>query len=168
MGLFDNVLGGMFGGGQQAGAPSSSMSPMVKALLMLLAAKAVSSQFSHGSTPSGSTPSGTAPQPDPAAGGQITSGILAGLPGLDAILGKLTGAGHGGAVQSWIGHGTNTPIPPNDLQNALGADTVNQLQQESGLPRDQLMSQLSTALPQVVDKMTPDGHLPPADARSHW
>ena len=71
-------------------------------------------------------------------------------------------------MQSWIGHGSNAPIAPNDLQAALGADTVTQLQHESGLPRDQLMSQLSTALPQVVDKMTPDGHLPPPDARAHW
>ena len=52
MGLFDNVLGGMFGGGgAQGAAPSSSMSPMVKALMVLLAAKAVSSQFSKGSAP---------------------------------------------------------------------------------------------------------------------
>ncbi len=161
MGLFDNVLGSVFGGGGQQGAAPSAMSPMVKALLVLLAAKAVSSQFSRGSAPAG-----TAPQP--ASDGTINSGMLAGLPGLDAILGKLTGAGHGGAVQSWIGHGSNAPIAPNDLQTALGSDTINQLQQESGLPRDQLMSQLSTALPQVVDKLTPDGHLPSADARGHW
>lgn len=163
MGLFDNVLGSVFGGGaQQGAAPSSSMSPMVKALLALLAAKAISSQFSRGSAPAG-----TAPQPAPG-GGEITSGMLAGLPGLDAILDKLKGAGHGDAVQSWIGHGQNATIPPADLQNALGPQTVTQLQQESGLPRDQLMSQLSTALPQVVDKLTPDGHLPPPDGRAHW
>ncbi len=163
MGLFDNVLGSVFGGGQQAAAPSSSMSPVVKALLLLLAAKAVSGQFTRSANPAAGA------SPEPAGGdGTIATGMLAGLPGLDAILDKLRGAGHGDAVQSWLGHGANKPVAPADLQQALGPDTVDQLGRESGLPHDQLMSQLSTALPQVVDKLTPDGHLPPPEARGHW
>ena len=36
------------------------------------------------------------------------------------------------------------------------------------MPRAQLMSELSRALPEAIDKLTPDGKLPKADQRGHW
>jgi uncharacterized protein YidB (DUF937 family) len=46
------------------------------------------------------------------------------------------------------------------LQHALGQDTVEGLARETGMQRDDLLSQLSRLLPEVIDKLTPQGRLP--------
>jgi uncharacterized protein YidB (DUF937 family) len=43
---------------------------------------------------------------------------------------------------------------------ALGGDVVDELSRRTGLPRDQVVTELSRMLPNVVDKLTPDGRLP--------
>ena len=45
------------------------------------------------------------------------------------------------------------------LYQALGPETVAQLEHESGFPREDLLTQLSRTLPQVVDELTPGGAL---------
>lgn len=159
MGLLDQVIAGVTG---SKSAGSSGTSPLVKALLLLLAAKAVSSHFGKSDT----TPAPAGPAPAPS--GTIDSGILAGLPSLDSLLDRLKGKGHGDAVQSWIGTGPNRTIDPHALGSALDPQTIAQLEKETGLPRDQLLHQLSDSLPKVVDKLTPDGRLPAPGERAHW
>ena len=39
-------------------------------------------------------------------------------------------------IKSWIGTGPNKAISPNQLQQALGAETVEGLSRETGMPRD--------------------------------
>jgi uncharacterized protein YidB (DUF937 family) len=43
---------------------------------------------------------------------------------------------------------------------ALGRDVVDQLSLRTGLSRDQVVAELARMLPNVVDKLTPDGRLP--------
>ncbi len=50
-----------------------------------------------------------------------------GVGGLGALVEQFTQAGHGGAINSWIGKGQNQPIAPHDLGAALGPETVGQL-----------------------------------------
>src|SRR4051794_17486854 len=149
MGLLDHVLGGV--SGSQPGA--SSTSPLVKALMLLLAAKAFTSYTQSRSTP---------PQPTPTPGGNtkpssdtIQSGVLKGMPslsGFGTLLERLTHGGLGGPVQSWVGPGENQPVSPDQLHKALGPEVINQLPRETGMPREQLTAELSRVLPQVVDK----------------
>lgn len=163
MGLLDSVIGGVTG--SKAGASpggSSGTSPLVKALLLLLAAKAASSYLGR----SDSTPAPAGQAPDTS--GKITSGVLAGLPNLDTLLGYFRGGRHEDKAQSWIGPGQNQTIQPHELQEVLGPETLDRLQRETGLPRDQLLAQLSGVLPQVVDKLTPHGRLPTPDETRHW
>ena len=80
--------------------------------------------------------------------------------GLQGILAKLQQAGYGQQAQSWIGTGPNHAISPNQLRQAIGQDAVDDLAQQTGLPHDDLLSQLSKILPGVVDKLTPNGQLP--------
>lgn len=162
MGLLDSILGS-FGSTNASG--SSSTSPLVKALLVLLAAKAVSSHFG-GSSTAPSAPSGSTADAQPS--GRIESGMMAGLPSLDSILDRLRGSGHEDAVKSWIGPGENKPLPPQEVPQALGPEAIDQLQKQTGLPRSELLQQVSQLLPQIVDKLTPDGRLPPPSERSHW
>lgn len=159
MGLLDQVIGSVAGGG------GKSTSPLTKALFVLLAAKAASSYF--GKPGAAAAPAGgAAPAPTPS--GRIETGVLAGLPSLDSMLDHFRGGGHEDKVTSWIGKGDNKPLAPAELKTALGEDMISKLERESGLSREELLRQLSTALPQVVDKLTPDGRLPPPTERAHW
>ena len=72
-------------------------------------------------------------------------------------------AGHGPAADSWVNTGPNQPIQTSQLEQAIGPDVMEQLQQHTGLSRDELLSRLSKELPNAVDKMTPQGRLPTED-----
>jgi uncharacterized protein YidB (DUF937 family) len=80
--------------------------------------------------------------------------------GLSGLVERFRDAGFGDVVQSWIGTGDNAPIGADALHNVLGADRVNALADKTGLPVDQLLTQLSQHLPGIVDKLTPNGELP--------
>lgn len=165
MGLLDQVIGSVTG--SKPGGGAAGMSPLTKVLLALLAAKAASSYLGgKGDKEPAGAGGKAAPPAEPS--GRIESGILAGLPSLESLLGRLKASGHEETASSWIGSGPNKPIDARDLEKTLGADTIARLERESGLPRDQLLRQLSDALPQVVDRLTPDGRLPTEAERARW
>jgi len=118
-------------------------SPIVAALMMLLVSKAMSG--SKDDKPD------TGKQQDPAVGG---SG------GLGELVEKFRQGGLEDVIKSWIGTGPNKLIAPDQLQHALGPDTVTSLERETAMPRDDLLAQLSRLLPEVIDKLTPNGQLP--------
>ncbi len=80
--------------------------------------------------------------------------------GLAAILGKAQQSGLGDVVGSWIGKGQNLPISADQLQNMFGSDTIASLAKQLGVPVGDAASQMSQMLPDVVDKLTPQGQLP--------
>ena len=80
--------------------------------------------------------------------------------GLNAIVAKLQQAGFGDQVKSWIGNGQNLPITADQLQQALGSDTVKQLAARFNIPVDQLGKVLEQYVPAAVDHVSPDGKLP--------
>ncbi|MGU3539014.1 YidB family protein [Methylobacterium sp. A54F] len=242
MGLLDSVVGGVLGQvlgggrGQQGG-----MSPLVKALLMLLLAKGASGGFGdifgrgrghepgpaddrsggagpYGRDPGGSEPSdmggwnqvgerrdgplpggddygdlsgmldgpGDAPQAspgrDPGAGpyahldrepgdrgspyGHESDGPDLG--GLDGLIEGFRRSGLGDVVESWIGHGQNRPVQPNQLADALGPDTLDTLERQTGLDRNSLLGQLAQVLPEVINGLTPQGRVPTGEERRGW
>ena len=90
--------------------------------------------------------------------GQGGAGGAAG--GLGALLQQLQQGCLGDAAQSWVSTGPNLPVSADQLQSALGADRIDALAQQVGLPASDLSSQLAQFLPQVVDQLTPGGQLP--------
>jgi uncharacterized protein YidB (DUF937 family) len=56
--------------------------------------------------------------------------------------------------------GPNKQIAPDQLEQAIGPDVLATLTQQTGLSHEELLSRLSTTLPEAVDKFTPDGRLP--------
>lgn len=76
--------------------------------------------------------------------------------------------GQGGLMDSWIGAGPNREAAPADLEQALGPETIDRLSRQFGIDRGQLLDELSRALPQVVDGLTPEGRTPTADERNRW
>ena len=167
-------------------------SPIVKALMMLLAAKAFQN---HRSGSQGGSLGGGLGDILGGQGGGLGGmlggggGLGGGMPGgLGGLLGGLLGgggssaggglgglldqfrqSGYGEHVDSWVGTGQNRRLAPDELSQALGPDMLDELEQQTGLPRQQLLSELSEELPDAVDQFTPDGRLPTEqEVSSRW
>jgi uncharacterized protein YidB (DUF937 family) len=190
MGLLDILNGMQNGPRGPADPNSRSgggMSPITMALLGLLAYKAYNKlttpQPQPNAIPAG--PGGqqrTAQQQQSASGGapgggglgDLLQGGLGGLGGLLAggaagsvlsgglndLLKQFDQTGHGDVAKSWVGTGQNKAISPNDLEHALGDDTVNSLAEQAGISKIDLLQGLSQQLPGMIDRMTPQGRVP--------
>lgn len=77
--------------------------------------------------------------------------------GLPALIDKLRTGGLGEAVESWISVGSNQPVSGEQLQSALGDDTIDNIAQSAGQDRGSVLAGLGQLLPHVVDQATPDG-----------
>jgi uncharacterized protein YidB (DUF937 family) len=93
-------------------------------------------------------------------GGGGLGGLLGG--GLGELMESFRQQGQGDVAESWVSTGPNKPIAPDQLEQAIGPDALATLTQQTELSREELLSRLSTTLPEVVDKVTPDGRLPDA------
>jgi uncharacterized protein YidB (DUF937 family) len=93
-------------------------------------------------------------------------GLLGGTGGLNNIISQFTSKGLGDVIGSWVSTGKNLPITPEQLKGVLGDDTVKNIASKLGIDSNALTSQLSNLLPNVVDKLTPDGKVPEGDIMS--
>ena len=60
----------------------------------------------------------------------------------------------------WVGKGANQPIRPEQVEKAIDPQTLRDLAAQTGLSHDELLDRLTRELPDVVDKLTPDGRMP--------
>ena len=87
----------------------------------------------------------------------INSPQVGGLSGLQQMFHN---QGLGGVISSWISTGQNLPISADQLQNVLHSDALQQIAQKHGIDPSQLTSVMSSLLPGIVDKLTPNGQVP--------
>jgi len=80
--------------------------------------------------------------------------------GLQGLIQSFEQQGLGHVISSWIGTGQNLPISAEQLQSVLGNEQVQALAQKMGVSPQDIAGHLSQLLPQVVDKVTPDGTVP--------
>ena len=92
-------------------------------------------------------------------GGGKAGGAQAGG-GLGDLIAQFQRSGMGDVVGSWVSTGENQPISPDQLGNVLGADKIAGMASQLGMNQGDLLGQLSQMLPQVVDKLTPNGQVP--------
>jgi uncharacterized protein YidB (DUF937 family) len=90
----------------------------------------------------------------------VINGLIEKHGGVQGIVAQLQQQGLGETVKSWVGTGPNQPISPNQLHQAFGADTINQLAAKFGLNPQDLTQKLAAVLPQAIDKLTPGGKVP--------
>ncbi len=83
--------------------------------------------------------------------------------GAEGLLNTFKEKGLGEVMSSWIGTGENIPISSEQIQQVLGSDQVQQIAEKLGVSPDDASSGLAEMLPQIVDKLTPDGTLPTQD-----
>jgi uncharacterized protein YidB (DUF937 family) len=80
--------------------------------------------------------------------------------GLEGLIQQFQRAGLDSHINSWISTGQNLPISPEQLSQVLGAGHVQQMAQQAGVDANSLSEQLSQLLPQMIDKLTPQGQAP--------
>ena len=103
------------------------------------------------------------PQNQAQGGGQLLQMVLTMLQqngGIEGLLAKMQQAGYGGQAQSWIGTGQNQPVPPDALSQIFGQGQLADIAWQLGMSREDAAGGLARALPDVVDRMTPEGRIP--------
>lgn len=156
MGLLDSVIGAL---GQRAGGGQPHpQAALINAIVAMLA------QGGSGSGGSGAGGGLGGMLGGALGGGAGGAGAAAGgLGGLGGLVEQFARNGMGDIANSWVGGGQNLPVSPDQLGKALGGDTIGNLSRQLGMNQGDLLGQLSQLLPQVVDKLTPQGNIPQGD-----
>ena len=76
------------------------------------------------------------------------------------MLDKFKGAGAEEQAKSWVSTGPNKPVDPQTVEKVVGADAISKFAAEAGTTPEEVKATLATAIPEVVDKMTPEGAVP--------
>jgi uncharacterized protein YidB (DUF937 family) len=141
--------------------------PSMTALLGLLAVAGYQNRdkisewlggLQQGQQPAGA-PEGLDKVVGPAQGGAAggLGGLLGG--GLKDLIDRFQQGGRGEVADSWVRSGPNQEISDNDIEEAIGPDVLAEIERRTGLSHAELVKRLSRALPDAVDRYTPDGRV---------
>jgi uncharacterized protein YidB (DUF937 family) len=83
--------------------------------------------------------------------------------GLAGLVKTFTQAGLGQQVSSWVSTGANLPVSADQIKAALGNQQLQGMAQQLGLDHGALSGVLAQLLPQVINHLTPNGQVPPAN-----
>lgn len=83
--------------------------------------------------------------------------------GLGGLVQSFQQGGLGEIVNSWVSTGQNLPISAEQLQSVLGGGRLQDIAAQLGVSPEQAAGSLADLLPQVVDKLTPNGRIPEGD-----
>jgi len=79
--------------------------------------------------------------------------------GLSGLLEKANNAGLTEQVASWVGRGENLSVTGEQIQGVLGSSFVQTLAEKMGVNTADAAKSLANLVPQVVDKLTPEGQV---------
>jgi uncharacterized protein YidB (DUF937 family) len=102
--------------------------------------------------------------------GDILGGMLGGgsggAGGLGGLLEQFQRAGLAEQANSWVSTGQNLPISPDMIGQVFGGGALSQIARQAGISETEASQGLSQILPEVVDRLTPDGSVPDLDQLS--
>jgi uncharacterized protein YidB (DUF937 family) len=90
--------------------------------------------------------------------GNLLSGSQGG--GLSGLIESFNSKGLGDVISSWVGTGENLPISGRQIQEVLGSGQIQQMAERLGISSEEVSGGLAGLLPQIIDKLTPDGSVP--------
>jgi uncharacterized protein YidB (DUF937 family) len=73
-------------------------------------------------------------------------------------------SGLGDVFDSWVGKGENKPISADQVKATAETENLQKIADDAGVSVDEAAEELSKAMPEVVDKLSPEGQLPSDDA----
>lgn len=80
--------------------------------------------------------------------------------GLTGFLERFDTAGLGDTATSWIGSGSNMPISNEQLESAVGEDTLRNIADQTGTDYKTATAAAAFLIPRVIDQLTPEGEIP--------
>ena len=83
--------------------------------------------------------------------------------GLSGLMQQFSERGLGDVVASWVSTGENLPINAQQIEQALGNPQIQQIAQKLGISTGDASQAIAQYLPQIVDKLTPNGSVPADD-----
>lgn len=171
MGILDDLLAGLAGQGmggranpQATRAGSGAGMSQVLMALMPIVLGMLANRGSRGGSP---TQTNLAPGSGGGLGdllGQVLGGAGGAGGGLGGLLEQLQRTGFREQADSWVSPGANRPISPDAMSQIFGKDGLESIARQAGISPDEASHGLSELLPEVVDRMTPDGQVPDPNA----
>jgi uncharacterized protein YidB (DUF937 family) len=170
MGILDDLLGGLAGQGMGGRADAQAtrtgggagMSQVLMALMPIVLGMLANRGSGGGSRTQTNVAPGSGGLGDLL--GQVLGGAGGSGGGLGGLLEQLQRTGFREQADSWVSRGANRPISPDAMSQVFGKDGLEAIARQAGLSPDEASHGLSELLPEVVDRMTPDGAVPDADA----
>lgn len=163
-------LGGMLGGGSTQGGGAAMILSLLAALLANSGRGASASATAGGGGGLGDMLGGVLGGALGGGGGGLggalggaLGGGASGGGGLGALLEQLNRAGLGDVASSWVSTGQNRSVSPEQLESVFGSDVFREVGGRFGVEPREAASQLSDVLPDMVDRLTPQGRLPDGD-----
>lgn len=80
--------------------------------------------------------------------------------GMGAVLDRFKQQGYGRHAQSWVDTGRNETLDDQAVQNVVGQDDLRQMAQKLGVPEQQVAQAFAEIMPEMVDKLSPQGRMP--------
>ena len=80
--------------------------------------------------------------------------------GFSGFLDRFKEAGLGDTATSWITSGDNAEVSSEQIESAIGSDTIATIAEQVGVDKDKATAALAYMTPKVVDDLTPDGEIP--------
>lgn len=80
--------------------------------------------------------------------------------GLSGLIEAFKNKGLGEAASSWVGTGENQSVSGEAMENVLGSDKIQQIAGALGISAGEASGGLASLLPQIIDKLTPEGAVP--------
>jgi uncharacterized protein YidB (DUF937 family) len=80
--------------------------------------------------------------------------------GLEGVLNKFRQGGLAQQADSWVSTGQNINISADQLQQVFGSSTISDLASQLGMSEGQADSAIAQVLPEVINRLTPEGQVP--------
>jgi len=80
--------------------------------------------------------------------------------GLSGLIEQFNNKGFGGVISSWVSTGENLPVSGEQIDQAFGREKIQEIAQKLNISETEASGGLAALLPQVIDKLTPDGKVP--------
>jgi uncharacterized protein YidB (DUF937 family) len=92
-----------------------------------------------------------------------TGGVGGLATGLQSMMSQFQASGLGEKFKSWVGSGENLPISKEQISSVFDGAKLKEMATSAGISVDAIKEKLATFLPGLVDKLTPNGQMPPND-----
>ena len=97
--------------------------------------------------------------------GALVSAILALMTnsangGFAGFINRFRAVGLGDLADSWVSSGANTPVSYEQLESALGEDTLREISEQVGTDYKTTVNASEYVIPHLIDDLTPNGEIP--------